>query len=99
MIVRRLLDDKETARNHAVLSETPEQTGGGEAATGYFCQAAPPRPRCLVPTRAGLLICDNPTDARSTPMGRERLVVMIAGGMTFSQAIAISGCSAKTATK
>jgi len=38
-------------------------------------------------------------NARLTPLGRERLVGMIAGGMTFSRAGAFCGCSAKTAAK
>ena len=38
-------------------------------------------------------------NARLTPLGRERLVGMIACGMSFAQAGAICGCSAKTATK
>lgn len=38
-------------------------------------------------------------NARLTPLGRERLVEMIAGGMAFVQAGAICGCSAKTAAK
>lgn len=38
-------------------------------------------------------------NARLTPLGRERLVGMIAGGMRFSQAGAVCGCSAKTAAK
>ena len=38
-------------------------------------------------------------NARLTPLGRERLVRMIAGGMTFSHAGAMCGCSAKTAAK
>ncbi len=38
-------------------------------------------------------------NARLTPLGRERLVGMIAGGMGFSQAGAVCGCSAKTAAK
>lgn len=38
-------------------------------------------------------------NARLTPLGRERLVGMIAGGMTFSHAGAVCGCSAKTAAK
>lgn len=38
-------------------------------------------------------------NARLTPLGRERLVGMIAGGMTFSHAGIVCGCSAKTASK
>lgn len=38
-------------------------------------------------------------NARLTPLGRERLVGLIAGGMRFCQAGAVSGCSAKTAAK
>ena len=38
-------------------------------------------------------------NARLTPLGRERLVGLIAGGMTFVQAGAVCGCSAKTAAK
>ncbi len=38
-------------------------------------------------------------NARLTPLGRERLVGMIAGGMGFAQAGAVCGCSAKTAAK
>ena len=38
-------------------------------------------------------------NARLTPLGRERLVRMIAGGMNFSRAGALCGCSAKTAAK
>lgn len=38
-------------------------------------------------------------NARLTPLGRERLVGMIAGGATFSRAGAVCGCSAKTAAK
>ena len=38
-------------------------------------------------------------NARLTPLGRERLVEMIAQGMTFSHAGAVCGCSAKTAAK
>lgn len=38
-------------------------------------------------------------NARLTPLGRERLVGMIAGGMTLCEAGAVCGCSAKTASK
>lgn len=38
-------------------------------------------------------------NARLTPLGRERLVGMIAGGMSFAQAGAVCGCSARTASK
>lgn len=38
-------------------------------------------------------------NSRLTPLGRERLVGMIAGGMTFARAGAVCGCSAKTAAK
>lgn len=38
-------------------------------------------------------------NARLTPLGRERLVGLIAGGMTFVQVGAVCGCSAKTAAK
>lgn len=38
-------------------------------------------------------------NARLTPLGRERLVRMIEGGTTFAQAAALSGVSAKTASK
>ena len=39
------------------------------------------------------------SNARLTPFGRERLVRCIAEGMSFSQAGAVCGCSAKTAAK
>ncbi len=38
-------------------------------------------------------------NARLTPLGRERLVGMIEGGMPFSQAASVCGVSAKTAAK
>ncbi|WP_349814650.1 leucine zipper domain-containing protein [Frigidibacter sp. SD6-1] len=38
-------------------------------------------------------------NARLTPLGRERLIGMIAGGMSFSRFGAVCGCSAKTAAK
>lgn len=38
-------------------------------------------------------------NARLTPLGRERLVRMIAGGAAFSQAAEACGCSPKTAAK
>lgn len=38
-------------------------------------------------------------NARLTPLGRERLVGLIAGGMAFVQAGAICGCAARTAAK
>lgn len=39
------------------------------------------------------------SNARLTPLGRARLVQMIAGGVSFSQAAQVCGCSPKTATK
>lgn len=38
-------------------------------------------------------------NASLTPLGRERLVGMVLSGMSFSQAGAVCGCSAKTAAK
>ncbi len=38
-------------------------------------------------------------NARLTPLGRERLVGLIAGGMSFRAAGAVCGCSGKTASK
>jgi transposase InsO family protein len=39
------------------------------------------------------------SNARLTPLGRERLVLMIEGGLSRSQAARECGCSSKTATK